>query len=278
MIIPITAILRHLDITLPTGTRADLDRILRAWVGRIPWESASRIARHQQPGSAADYARGPDIFFADALRLGTGGTCFESNLALHTLLTALGYTCTLAFCDMQEGDTLQINPHSAVIVTVDRVRYMADAGYPVPLALRLDENTTSRATNIYQYDLVPDGSERWAVNQGSGDFQRTCFWLKGTPIPYDEFWARLVRDHEAGGFFLSEVIITRQVDDDTIWRYNEGKGLVQRTYGREEVIPLTTKQGTDLPGTLSESFEMDRRVIAAALDRQPAVGVWSGGV
>src|SRR3954454_9390649 len=107
------AILAYLELTAQPPSLDFLNQILAAWSHRIPWESASRIARHQLPGTPETYARWPEAFFRDALRLGTGSTCFESNLALRALLQSLGYSCALAFCDMSGENA---DPHCAILV------------------------------------------------------------------------------------------------------------------------------------------------------------------
>ncbi len=275
---PLHAILDHLGLAAAAPTLPFLDRLLLAWAGRIPWESAARIARHQLPGSPSDYARRPEAFFADALRLGTGGTCFESNLALKALLDALGFHSTLTFCDMKEGGAWQVDPHSACLVTVDGARVLADVGYPVPAALRLDPDApVFKQTPIYRYEVAPVAEGRWIVRRTSGTFRQDIFWLKGEPVKAETFWARLVRDHEPDGFFLDNVIIHRlDAAGGQMWRFDQGKGLVRRTVGREEVVPFTDAEQADLPGALARRFAMDVRVIEAALTRCPPDGVWGG--
>jgi arylamine N-acetyltransferase len=261
-----SAILAHLRLSQPAPTPAFLNDLLTAWATCIPWESVSRIARHQQPGSPLNYARDPEAFYADALRHGTGGTCFESNFALKALLDALGFTSDLIFCDMLEDTGWQIDPHSAVIVRLDGERYLADAGFPVPAALRLSlAETTTVVTPVYHYEAIPAEPEQWEVRWHSGDNSGLCFLAKGTPIDRTSFWERLVRDHEPDGFFLQEVIIHRQ-DGNQKWRFSEGKGLLRRTFGTEEPVMLAEAEEADLPGTLSRYFHMNRAIIAAALN------------
>ncbi len=271
MSLPIADILQHLGLTDPTPTLLFLNRLLLGWSRHIPWESASRIARHQRPGTPQDYARCPEVFFHDALTLGTGGTCFESNLALRALLRAVGFEGVLAFCDMK---TQTVNPHCAFVVTLEGARYLADVGYPVPAALRLDPHApTVVETPVYRYHAVPVGVDRWEVWRRSGGFAQLSYWLKGEGVDDATFRARLLRDHEPDGLFLDEVIVQR-VDGDLVWRYSEHKGLVRRTIGREEPIALTAAEQADLPAALARRFGMSQALLAAALSRTPPAGVW----
>src|SRR5688572_9947460 len=154
------SILRHLHIERAEPTAAYLSALLAAWSERIPWESVSRIARHKTPAAPYQYARTPDRFFDDALNRGLGGTCFESNTALKALLDDLGYESTFALCDMEHSSTA--DPHCALITTVDSVRYIADAGWPLPAAIPLsDSESTAGSVPVYDYHIDPAGEGRW---------------------------------------------------------------------------------------------------------------------
>ncbi len=264
MTLPDAAILAYLDLNAQPPGIEFLNQTLVAWATRIPWESASRIARHQFPGTPETYARWPEVFFRDALRLGTGGTCFESNLALRALLQALGYTCTLAFCDMA-GEAE--NPHCAVVVRQGPKLYLADVGYPIPGVLALDpRQETSVEVPVYTYHAIPLGENRWTIRRTSGDFESHCFTLKALPVDDVTFWNRLLRDHESDGLFLDQVIVYR-LDGDQMLRYSEEKGLVRRFSGMEEPIPFTDDQKTNLPATLAQFFRMNEALLKAALTR-----------
>jgi arylamine N-acetyltransferase len=223
--------------------------------------------RHQRPGTPEDYARAPAAFFRDALALGTGGTCFESNGALRALLAALGFRCEMAFCDMEYGSTS--DPHCAPIVRHEGARYLADVGFPVPAALRLDEREATRVrTPVYTYHARPINSLRWEVRRRSGLFEDHAFYLKRAPIDDDAFRARLLRDHQPDGLFLDEVIIHKTRSDHML-RYSEGKGLIRRVVGWEEPVPLSEEEEAQLPETLARIFAMNGAVLRAALTRTP---------
>lgn len=239
---------------------------MAAWGSHIPWESAWRIARHQDHGRPADYARLPDAFLDSAIVFGTGGTCFESNFALKALLTDLGFQCELAFCDMEKELP---NPHCAVTVRLDDNLVLADAGYPIPAAFPLDPaETMSIDTNVYVYHAEPIAENRWAVTRMSGNFLQNNFVLKAEPVEETAFLERLLRDHEPDGLFLDNVIVAKTFPAH-ILRYSEDKGLVRRTWGKEESVPLTSEELADLPLVLARLFEYDKSILRAALARIP---------
>lgn len=265
MTVPTTAILEHLGLTQQAPTLAFLNQILAAWSARIPWESASRIVRHQSPGTPETYARFPETFFESALQHGTGGTCFESNLSLRSLLQSLGFECTLHFCDM-ESET--VNPHCALIVQIEGEPYIADVGYPISTALRLDiRKNTSVKTPVYHFTAIPHARNRWEVRRKVGIFEGSSFVIKADPIDEATFRTRLVQDHEPRGLFLTEVIVSR-TNSEHMLRYSEDKGLVKRTQEGEESVYLSQEEEADLPATLARLFQYDEAILRKAFSAQ----------
>lgn len=264
--IPVDSILAYLELPRQKISVSFLTAILNAWSTHIPWESASRIARHRRSGTPQDYARLPDAFFRDALALCTGGTCFESNLALRALLRTIGFDTTLAFCDMVNASTT--DPHCAVIVPHQNALWLADAGYPVPAALELDSRkVTVAASSVYDWRATPIPADRWAVRRFSGEYDGLSFIVRAESIHEDRFRARLLRDHGPNGLFLKEVIVQKMKGDHML-RYSEGIGLVRRVRGREELITLSAEEQADLPATLAQLFGMDEDVLRVALERE----------
>lgn len=259
-------ILRHLRIERAEPSPAALHALLVAWSERIPWESASRIARHTRPGTPEQYARDADAFFADALERGLGGTCFESNSAAATFLTELGYDVTRHLCDMS---TDEVDPHCALSVALDGTRYLADVGFPIPAAIPLTDAAQTVMTMVYRYHVEPVAHQRWRIWRESGHFTGECFVLKGDTVSPEALRARLVRDHHADGLFLNNVIIHRVVDGRML-RFDEVKGLIERTYDAETNVPWTDAQAADVPAAVAGIFAADVDVIRTALKRETA--------
>lgn len=255
-------VLAYFGVAAQPPSLAYLNTLLDRWPRCIPWESASRIARHRARGTPADYARLPDRYFEQALAQGTGGTCFESNLALRSLLTPLGFTASLQFCDM-EGET--VNPHCALIVQLDGRAYLADVGYPIPAALELlPAQPTEVQTAVYRFAAAPEAGARWRIRRISGGYEGLAFVVKGEAVDETTFHTRLLRDHEPDGLFLTQVIVQKMVDSHML-RYSDDKGLIQRTTGTETPLPLAPDEQADLPAALAARFGMDAAVLRAAL-------------
>jgi arylamine N-acetyltransferase len=218
------------------------------------------------PGTAESYARLPDAFFDSAMALGTGGTCFESNYALRALLTALGFQCELAFCDMEKEIE---NPHCALTILLDDGLYLADVGYPIPAAFPLDQSTITHVdTGVYIYHAEPIAGNRWSITRTSGAFQQNNFVLKADPIDESMFVARLLRDHEPDGLFLHNMIVAK-IFPTHILRFSEDRGLVRWSWGKEESVPLASEDQANLPSVLARLFGFDELILRAALTRTP---------
>src|SRR5215213_6894083 len=85
------AVLNFLGIKPGAPNVALLDQLIGSYVRTVPWESAFRIAKRARTANTSDCPRWPDEFWMEAMELGGGGTCFESNYAFFSLLLALGY-------------------------------------------------------------------------------------------------------------------------------------------------------------------------------------------
>lgn len=258
--IPVSAILSHLELERETPSIAYLDRIMQRWTSHIPWETVSRVERHQHNGSPKAYAWFPETFFGQALLNHTGGTCFESNYALWALLKELDFKATLHFCDMPNEVP---NPHCAVVVALDGKMLMVDAGFSIPHVIPLyDDEVSTVEMPVYTFVVTPFESNKWEVRRQNAVMDRIGFWLKGTPVDENSFRLRVIRDHEPDGLFLDQLIIQKFIKGE-VWRFSQEKGLVRRTATDEVVVnPMPT------PQELAEVFGMSEAIIADAFATQ----------
>jgi arylamine N-acetyltransferase len=209
------AILAHLGVAAAAPSLALLDDLIRAYTQTVPWESASRIAKRARTGDTADCPRWPDEFWRETFRHGTGGTCFESNYAFFSLLRALGYEGYLTINDM--GDTRAC--HTAIVVLLDRQRWLTDVGMPLYLPLPFGpDGPQSRRTPFHTYTVRPDGPGVYQVERDPHP-SPNCFTLLDRPIPDTIYRTALTADYEPTGFFNDRAIITKVIGDE-IWRFN----------------------------------------------------------
>lgn len=130
------AVCERLDVRANEECTNDrLFAIYAAWCRHIPFDNVRKLIalreRHDAPLPGADAID----FFAHWLSDGTGGTCWSSSNALHTLLTILGFTSRRIAGSMRDTG---IVTHGSVIATIDAHEWLVDSSAltnrPVPLS------------------------------------------------------------------------------------------------------------------------------------------------
>ncbi len=209
-------ILEQLGVQPAAPTLALLDALVTAYTKTVPWESASRIVRRRQNVHTADCPRWPAEFWESALQYGTGGTCYESNLAFFALLHSLGYGGYGTINDMEDNRGC----HSALVVIVDGARYLVDVGLPLhlPIPLQAGQETTRQAW-YHRYVLQPQADNIYAVLRDNHP-KPTCYTLIDTPVSWPDYRAITINDYGENGLFLDRVIVTK-VCDGVISRFND---------------------------------------------------------
>lgn len=236
-----------------------LNRLIRAHIRHVPWESVSRIIKRNISQEIELCPRLPNEFWQETLKYGMGGTCFENNLAFFTLLTELGFDGYLTINDME-------NPacHTASIITFNRQKYLADVTIPIHCALPIYANQITRRSNeFHQYTIRPTGNSRYSIER-SHHPKREIFTLVDVPVPLEKYRDAVQGDYGEAGYFLDQVVIVKIIEN-RMWCFNsldtpfklEG---FDKTSKRE--VLLETNR---LAQSLSERFEMDKEKIEQAL-------------
>jgi arylamine N-acetyltransferase len=120
----ISQILSYLGCRREKPTVRYLNRLIQAYIRRVPWESVSRIVKRHTTPKTELCPRWPAEFWQEALKYGTGGTCFENNLAFFTLLSNLGFDGYLTINDMEQPDC-----HMASIIKVNGKKIPGGCSY-----------------------------------------------------------------------------------------------------------------------------------------------------
>lgn len=255
------AVLGYLGVARSAPGLALLNTLIAAYGRSVPWESASRIVKRAQVASAAEAVRWPDEFWQSAIRLGTGGTCFESNLAFFALLRSLGYDGYLTINNMHET----IGCHTALVIQMQGERWLVDAGYPIYAALPLSGLAVSQQeTPFGTYTLRSPAPNHYIVEQASLP-KPYLFDLIDVPVDHAAYCAATINDYTESGLFLDQLII-RKLIDGQIWRFNSHEQpyhLQTFVDGQRIDYPI----GGPVAATLSAHFGIDPDVIATAFDR-----------
>src|SRR3954463_8888298 len=86
-------VLAALEISPAPPGPGFLQALFARFNARVPFENATKILRDADVSNPAAKPRTPDVFWADHLGSGSGGTCFARVAAFEALLLALGFSC-----------------------------------------------------------------------------------------------------------------------------------------------------------------------------------------
>jgi hypothetical protein len=253
------AVLAYLGVPSAPPTIALLDALIAAYTRTVPWESAFRIAKRARTPDTADCPRWPAEFWTDALTRGGGGTCFESNYALFSLLRALGYEGYLTINNM--GET--IGCHAAIVLRVSGERWLVDGGLPLYVPLPINPAAPTRRTSpFHAYTVRPGGEGRYQIERTKHP-KPNCFTLIDASIPDAAYRATMTADYGADGFFLDRVIVYKVVAGQ-VWRFCAAETplhLESFQDGQRTDHPLNG----DVAEVVAEHFNMDVATVCAAL-------------
>ena len=240
-----------------------LDELVAAYVRRVPWETASRIAKRAQTAATEQCPRWPEEFWRDVLERGGGGTCYESNYAFFALLRGLGFEGYLTINDMGA----LCGCHAAIVVQMERTRWLVDVGYPLylPVALRRDA-ACYRSTPFHTYTVTPAGAARYEVTRDRHP-KPYVFTLNDRPVADSLYRQITTQDYGPAGQFLDELIV-HKVIGDRIWRFN-GRArppLLESFPASTQAAPTSTVVAEDSTvQVVSERFRLDEGIVASAM-------------
>lgn len=252
-------ILIHLGCPLRAPTLRYLNRLIHAYICKVPWESVSRIIKRYTTLETKDCPRLPAEFWNDAKEYGFGGTCFESSLAFYSLLTVLGYEGYLTVNDM--GTTRGC--HAAIVLLLNGEKYLVDITIPVHAAVRLDpQKVVRRWTPFHNYTIRPVHGNKYEV-QRSHHSNRNAFTLIDIPVSLTDYQIILENDYTETGFFLKSVVIVKVMGNKTLRFFSDHKPYKLESFnraGKRETII-----GSEiLPYLLAGLFKLPEDKISAA--------------
>ena len=256
-----TDILNYLGCPPKDPTLRYLNRLIHAYIRRVPWESVSRIIKRHATPETKDCPRLPTEFWSDTMRYGFGGTCFESSLAFYSLLTALGYEGCLTVNDM--GETRRC--HAAIVIVIDGQKYLVDNTIPVHAAVRIDpQKTIKRRTALFDYKLRPISENKYEVERSHRP-SKNLFTLIDAPVSLPDYLAIVEDDYtETNGRFLKSVVMVKVVDEKA------QRFLSDQLPHRLESFDRTGRmekfiEPEVLPRVLAQVFQLPEEGISAAL-------------
>lgn len=254
-------ILEYLGCTIKEPTLRSLNRLINAYIRKVPWESVSRIIKRHTTPDTKNCPRLPEEFWSDALRYGFGGTCFESSLAFYSLLTTLGYEGYLTVNDMGETSGC----HAAIVIVMGGQKYLVDITIPIHAAVHIDpQKVVRRRTALFDYKVLPISKSKFEVERSHRP-SKNLFTLIDIPFNLPDFIAVVEDDYtEASGRFLKSVVMVKVVDEKAQRFFSDQKPYKLETFDRAGRMEKIIDPGA-LPHELAEIFQMPEGSISAAL-------------
>jgi arylamine N-acetyltransferase len=202
------SVLRHLKVPEAPPSPAHLQAVINAYVSRVPWESASRIAKRAACTVLEGCPRWPEEFWQDHLAGGWGGTCFESNYALLEILRALGYEAAFTINDMDES----VGCHSALVARLDGAQWLVDVGIPVFTPILIDPaRPTSAESAFHAYALEPTGVGEYRLTRDRHP-RPYVYDLRAAPVSERTYREAVEGDYDLRtGLFLDRVVINKVI-------------------------------------------------------------------
>jgi len=251
--IPADDILEDLDLSRAEPGSGYLERLVLRFNERVPFETASKILRASRVVDRAARPRTPDVFWADRLASGTGGTCFARVSAFAALLDELGFRSRRALGRVREDFD-----HAALLVETPAGSLICDVGFPLPALIParrgrvetglggLAVEETSRGWRIAFEDGVPSGPRAVEVFRD--------------PVSDEAFQARWEETFRPESNFLKDVVVHRLYENRRM-TFLRGAIRVDDLHSRTE-IPLAAPRSP----ALAEIFGIDAEVLDAAFE------------
>lgn len=260
-------ILQKLNLQLGSPSVENLDQILQSYTRTIPWESATRnVRRIEKKNDYAACPRWPEEFWEIALSQGTGGTCFETNLAIYALLSTLGYTGYLTINNMGKN----LGCHTAIVVTLENEKWLFDGGYPMECTLPLDPlNQSVKQAKFLTYHTVPTENNTYQILR-SRHPKPYIFTLFDTPIDVESYKTAAANDYRPEGNFNNSIVINKIVDEKMVRFSTWADDVMFEAFtadpaGGAAVREIFETDG-DLPQALADRFNMPKDVCAQGLN------------
>ena len=265
--IPLDEILEALEMPRSEPGIGYLQALFARFNERVLFETASKIVRNAEVSEPAEKPRRPELFWAEHLDSGAGGTCFARVAAFHALLSDLAFDGRVALGRVQSDFD-----HAALLVTLGGEEWICDVGFPLPVLLRCASGETETPLGALR---VTRGGRGWRVEllggvpEGPRELE-----IFEAPVPREQVEDRWRETYRPESRFLKAVSLRLEKQGRTV-SFSEGEIRVDDLHSR-------TRIGLPPPRAplLEEQFGIDRPLLerAFALVGDPEPEMASGQV
>jgi len=253
-VIPADDVLEALDLSRAEPGAGFLEALFARFNARVPFENASKIVRDAEVADANAKPRTPDVFWAEHLESGTGGTCFARVAAFQTLLTELGFRSRRLLGKVQRDDD-----HAALLVETAAGESIVDVGFPLPAIL--PARAGAAATDRGELAVVETAlGFRVEFREGVPEGPR-ALEVFSAPVSEERFTALWRDTYCAGSRFLRDVCLRRDLGNRVL-SFAMGELRVDDLHSRLR-LPLSAEP----EAALAECFGIETEILARAFAR-----------
>ena len=218
----------------------------------LPYENITKILKDARCSGSQQKFRRTDEVFEDHLRWNTGGTCFSLCNALQELLTFCGFEAFIAMADMHYGT----NIHCAVVVEMEKERYLLDPGYLLHQPLFLPANEIRIVTKMNTVVLKNEGPDLYSLFTKENGMEKWRYRLRAYPVTREEFEQHWLHSFSLNS--MENVTITRLSDSGRLYYRKDRIEVVQHDLRKKQKIESDDVQ------TLSQTFSLPSDLILQA--------------
>lgn len=255
-----TTFLRGFNIRPDLG---GLTVILQSFL-QFPYENLTKIINSKTAKNDASFLRLPEIIVDEHEKFGAGGTCFSLTYFFETILKYIGFDCYTVMVDRSYGK----NTHCALMVTLDRQKYLVDPGYclskPIPIYEKEMEHKLPHNTYIVTPSpFVGEGQgegKSYSISTKQQGSTKHRYLLKDMPVSPEEFLK-----HWKDSFnwsMMGHLLITRLSEDGYLYLRDD---FVRHTTGndkkQEHIKKDFDKRVTELFGLSPQIVELATNII-----------------
>jgi hypothetical protein len=254
-------ILAALDLSRAEPGRGLFEALFSRFVSRVPFETVSKILRHDDVADPQEKPRVPHVFWADFLEWGAGGTCYARVAAFRHLLSELGFDCRIAL-----GKIERDFDHAALLVSARGAEWIADVGFPLPALLAASPGEVETGLGGVRISRGPRG---WLVDLLDGvPTGARHIEIFDAPVSEQELAEKWRATFREGSKFLSRVAMRNQTEARAL-SFAEGEARIDDAHSRL-IVPLAAPRAPKLEGLFGVGSEEIARAFAIVGEREPA--------
>ncbi len=207
----------------------------------LPYENISKIVKLQKNYTAPDRIRLPEEVMEAHAAFHLGGTCFSLTYFLQAILSECGFLCYPVIAHMQR----MMNAHCALVVLMDRQKYLVDPGYLLnrPLHIHKDGSRIYRTEHTGVETVFNPGDEHFYLYTFDTVNKKFRYKFRDSPLAMDEFLKYWMDSFYWPG--MRGICLTQAKDDGMVYVHNDFVQVQNRQgkkKGRVQNVQLLVKE------------------------------------